>query len=122
MSIYYTKNHEWAKTEQDFVLVGITEYAASQLGDIVFIKLPDKETYSQNQTLAEIESVKAASDIDSPVSGQVLEVNSKLTDSPEIINKSPQEDGWIAKIKMSNPQELEKLMDQDSYDKYIQTL
>jgi glycine cleavage system H protein len=123
MEIYYTKNHEWAKVEDNIATVGITEYAASQLGDVVFIDLPQKsKECKKDETLAEIESVKAASDIYAPLSGKVIENNTKLDDSPEIINNSPESEGWIAKIGLSKKGEIDKLMSKDQYDQYLQTL
>ncbi len=122
MDIYFTKNHEWVKVDGEIGVVGITDYAASQLGDIVFIKLPEEKEYKQEEVLAEIESVKAASDIDSPLSGKVIEVNSKLKDNPEIINNSPQDEGWIAKIELINLGELKGLMNGQNYKQFIQTL
>ncbi len=122
MDIYYTKNHEWVKVEQNTAFVGITEYAASQLGDIVFIKLPDLKQHKQDETLGEIESVKAASEVASPLSAKVVAVNSKLNNNPEIINNSPQDEGWIAKVELTRPEELKGLMDEDKYHQYIQTL
>ncbi|MCF7869665.1 MAG: glycine cleavage system protein GcvH [Candidatus Omnitrophica bacterium] len=123
MSIYYTKNHEWAKVEDNIAMVGITEYAVSQLGDVVFINLPESEkSYKQDETLAEIESVKAASDIYSPLSGKVTELNSKLDNSPETINNSPETKGWIAKIEIINSDEINKLMNKEQYQQHLQTL
>jgi glycine cleavage system H protein len=123
MDTYYSKNHEWAKVENGIVTVGITEYAASQLGDVVFIDLPEigKEC-KKDETLAEIESVKAASDIYAPLSGKINEVNLKLDDSPETINNSPESKGWIVKMELTNPDEAGRLMTKDQYDQYLQTL
>ncbi|MCF7872667.1 MAG: glycine cleavage system protein GcvH [Candidatus Omnitrophica bacterium] len=123
MVIYYTKNHEWAKVEENIAIVGITEYAASQLGDVVFIDLPEMgKEYKQDQVVAEIESVKAASDIYAPLSGKVTEINSKLDDSPETINNSSENEGWIAKIEITNSDELDKLINKKQYEQYLQTL
>lgn len=123
MDIFYTKNHEWVKVEDSIATVGITEYAASQLGDVVFIDLPEKEKEcKKDEALAEIESVKAASDIYTPLSGKITEVNLKLDDSPETINNSPETEGWIAKIEVSNKNEIDKLISKDQYDQYLQTL
>lgn len=122
MDIYYTENHEWAKVEGNIAFVGITEYAVSQLGDIVFIKLPDEKEYRQNDTLGELESVKAASDVYSPLSGKLVAANLSLKDSPEIINKSPQDEGWVAKLELTKPDEIKSLMTQESYDRFLQTL
>ncbi len=123
MSVYYTKNHEWAKVENSIATVGITEYAASQLGDVVFIDLPEKEKEcKKDETLAEIESVKAASDIYAPLSGKVIERNTKLDDAPETINNSPEGEGWIAKIELTNQDETKELMDKEKYSQHLETL
>jgi glycine cleavage system H protein len=123
MNIYFTKNHEWAKVEDNIAAVGITEYAASQLGDVVFIDLPQKsKECKKNETLAEIESVKAASDIYAPLSGKVVEINSKLDNSPETINNSPESEGWIAKIELTNSDEIQSLMDKEQYQQHLEAL
>lgn len=123
MEIYFTKNHEWAKVEGNSATIGITEYAVSQLGDIVFIKLPEEaKKYNQDEVISEIESVKAASDIYAPLSGKITEVNSKLDDSPETINDSPESKGWIAKIELANSDEINQLITKGQYDQYLQTL
>ena len=117
--LLYSKEHEWVKaTESDpIVTIGITEYAAENLGDIVFIELPETgSNVDQFGKLREVESVKAVSDIYSPVSGTVVETNSELIDSPEHINDSPYDNGWIAKIQISNRGELENLMNSKEYD------
>ncbi|MFO8053315.1 MAG: glycine cleavage system protein GcvH [Candidatus Omnitrophota bacterium] len=123
MDTYFTKNHEWVKVEDNIATVGITEYAVSQLGDVVFIDLPEigKER-KKDETLAEIESVKAASDIYAPLSGKITEVNSKLDDSPETINNSPESNGWIVKVEITNSDEINKLMNKEQYEQYLQTL
>ena len=118
-NLLYSKEHEWVKaTESDpIVTIGITEYAAENLGDIVFIELPETgSNIDQFGKLGEVESVKAVSDIYSPVSGTVVETNSELIDSPEHINDSPYDNGWIAKIQISNIGELENLMNSKEYD------
>lgn len=131
MGIYYTKNHEWVKVDYSadtsgsnkyLSIVGITDYAASQLGDIVFIKLPEQKEIKQSEVLCEIESVKAASDIFSPLSGRVVAANLALETKPELINESAQDQGWIVKLEIYNPDELNDLMDQASYKQYIQNL
>ena len=117
--LLYSKEHEWVKaTESDpIVTIGITVYAAENLGDIVFIELPETgSNVDQFGKLGEVESVKAVSDIYSPVSGKVVETNSKLIDSPEHINDSPYDNGWIAKIQISNSGELDNLMNSKEYD------
>ena len=114
----YTKSHEWVRDEDDgSVTIGITDHAQELLGDLVFVELPDVGT----EMLAEdaacvVESVKAASDVYMPVSGEVIEVNDLLADAPETINDSPYDDGWLIKVKLSKPDELEDLMDADTYD------
>lgn len=122
MKVYYSQSHEWVKITQEAVFIGISQYAASQLGDIVFIKLPQEKEYKQNEVISEIESVKAASDIMSPVSLKVLEVNSKLENEPEAVNNSAQDQGWIAKVELLNPEEIENLMDESRYKKFIENL
>lgn len=114
----YTKSHEWVRDEDDgSVTIGITDHAQELLGDLVFVELPEVGT----EMLAEdaacvVESVKAASDVYMPVSGEVIEVNELLADAPETINNSPYDDGWLIKVKISKPDELEDLMDADTYD------
>ena len=118
-TLLYSKEHEWVKaTESDpIVTIGITEYAAENLGDIVFIELPETgSNIDQFGKLGEVESVKAVSDIYSPVSGTIVETNSELIDSPQHINESPYDNGWIAKIQISNNGELDNLMNSKEYD------
>jgi len=118
-NLLYSKEHEWVKvTESDpIVTIGITEYAAENLGDIVFIELPEPgSNVDQFGKLGEVESVKAVSDIYSPISGTVVETNSQLTDNPEHINDSPYDNGWIVKIQIANSNELDNLMNSKEYD------
>ena len=118
-NLLYSKEHEWVKVTDtnQIVTIGITEYAADNLGDIVFIELPDSEVnVDQFGKLGEVESVKAVSDIYSPISGTVVETNSDLIDHPEHINNSPYEQGWIAKIKISDNSELDNLMKSEEYE------
>ncbi|MBT8127462.1 MAG: glycine cleavage system protein GcvH [Gammaproteobacteria bacterium] len=114
----YTKSHEWVRDEGDgTVTVGITDHAQELLGDLVFVELPETGTeMSAEDAVCVVESVKAASDVYMPVSGEVVVVNEGLVDAPETINDSPYDDGWLIKIKLSNPDELSGLMDADSYD------
>lgn len=119
--LYYTKEHEWLKVEGDTGIVGITHYASEELGDIAFIELPEPGKVEKDGKMCEIESVKAVSDIYAPISGEITEVNSELTDSPELINENPYS-AWIAKIKMENKGELEELMSAQEYTKYIESL
>jgi glycine cleavage system H protein len=117
----YTKSHEWVRDEDDgSVTIGITDHAQELLGDLVFVELPEVGTeMSAEDAACVVESVKAASDVYMPVSGEVIEVNDLLADAPETINDSPYDDGWLIKVKLSNPDELEDLMDADTYDTEI---
>ena len=113
----YAKSHEWARNEGDgTVTVGITEHAQEQLGDLVFVELPEVgAAVAAGGDCAVVESVKAASDVYSPVSGEVLEVNGALADAPELVNSGPYGEGWMFKVRMSNPDELGGLMDASGY-------
>jgi len=117
--VYYTKEHEWVKIDGSVATVGISDYAAHQLGDITFVELPKLgKTVKQFEVLCAIESVKAASDIYAPVSGSVLSVNETLNTRPEIVNESPEEAAWMATMKMTDPSEVAKLMSREQYDEY----
>lgn len=119
-NLKYTKEHEWAKTEGNIATVGITFHAQELLTDIVFIELPKVgKQVTQHNALGVVESVKSVSDVFSPVSGEVIEVNSVLEQSPELLNQSPYEKGWIAKIRVTNPAELDTLMTADQYEAFI---
>eukprot|EP01127_Copromyxa_protea_P024287 TRINITY_DN946_c0_g1_i3.p1 TRINITY_DN946_c0_g1~~TRINITY_DN946_c0_g1_i3.p1 ORF type:complete len:224 (-),score=44.52 TRINITY_DN946_c0_g1_i3:37-708(-) len=116
----YTKSHEWIRVEGDKATVGITNHAQELLGDVVFVELPEvNATLEKGQTFGAVESVKAASDLYLPVSGQVIESNAELESSPELVNSSPYENGWLTKITISNPQELEGLLGAEEYDNYV---
>ena len=117
----FTENHDWVRPEgDDVVTVGITDYAQEQLGDVVFIELPDVGAeVGQGGDAAVIESVKAASEIHAPVSGTVTEINDALADNPVQVNDDPTGDGWFFKLKMSEPSELDDLLDEDAYDTFI---
>jgi len=118
----YTENHEWVKVEGDTATCGISDYAQNSLGDIVFMEYTDDiegEKVAKGDVIAVVESSKAASDVYSPVSGEVLEVNSDVEDSPETINSDPYGNGWLLKIKLSAPEELEKLISAEDYEKLI---
>ena len=118
----YTKQHEWIKVEGSRATVGITEYAQEQLGDVVFAELPKVGVkLDAGQSFGTVESVKAVSEIFMPVSGEIAEINSSLVDTPENINKDPHGSAWLVKIKLSNPSEVEKLMDAKAYESYIAT-
>ncbi len=113
----YTEDHEWVRVEDDnTATVGITDYAQEQLGELVFVELPDVGSdLTKGEDVAVIESVKAASDLHSPVSGAVTEVNNALNDEPGKVNEAPQGDGWFYKLKLADPDELDSLMDETSY-------
>ena len=116
MPTYYTQEHEWIAVEGDIATVGITDFAQDQLGDVVFVEVPEAGTQvSKGAEAAVVESVKAASDIYAPVSGAVIEGNAKLVDDPELVNSSPEEDGWFFRMTLSDPAELEGLMDAAAY-------
>ena len=117
----YAKSHEYAHPEGDVALVGITEYAQKELGDVVMVELPAVGTQvDANEEMGTIESVKAVSDLFAPVSGEVIEINETLTDKPELVNTDPYGDGWLVKIRMSDPTELDELMSAEEYDEYIE--
>lgn len=116
----YSKEHEWVRAEGDEAIMGITDHAQSALGDITFVELPEVGVeVKAPESIATIESVKAASDVYAPVSGKIVKVNGLLADSPEIINSSPYEEGWLCRIKMSNSSELDGLMDAAAYTEYL---
>ncbi|MBS3735842.1 glycine cleavage system protein GcvH [Candidatus Bipolaricaulota bacterium] len=113
----YTENHDWVRIEGRTVTVGVTDFAQKQLGDIVFVELPDPgEEYSQGEEIVVIESVKSVSDVEAPIGGVVTEVNESLEGEPEKINESPFESGWLVKLDMKDETELESLMDESEYE------
>ncbi len=117
---YYTKEHEWAQVDENIVTVGITEFAQDQLGEIVYVELPEEgQKISQNQSFGVIESVKAVSDLFSPVSGTVIEVNTSLSDDPSVLNDDPINEGWLVRIEMDSEKELANLMRSPEYRKLI---
>ena len=121
--LFFTKEHEWIKIEGDHGTVGITDYANHALGDVTFVELPKISVeIKQFQILATIESVKAASDIYAPLSGTVATVNTHLENNPALVNRSCYSDGWIAKIKIKNPDEKKNLMDRAAYEKFVEGL
>ena len=114
--IHYAESHEWAKAEGENVKVGITDFAQDQLGDIVFVEMPEVgETFDKGAEFGTVESVKAVSELYMPVGGEIVAVNSALEDSPEFINNTPYSDGWIIEVKADDPAELEGLMTKDAY-------
>ena len=123
MTTKYTEDHEWARQEGDMLVVGITDYAQEQLGEVVFVELPDIDrSLDQSEEAAVIESVKAAGEIKSPVGGTVVEVNEELNDNPEKINEDPVGDGWVYKIKPADNSEFDSLMDDAAYNALIESL
>ena len=121
--IYFSKEHEWIEVENDLGTVGITLYAQEQLGDIVFAEVTKlKEKVLRNDDVAVVESVKAASDIFAPVSGTVIEWNDLLDDAPETLNSDPTKSGWVFKMTIDAPEELQELMDEAAYNKFIEEL
>ena len=121
--IYFSKEHEWIEVEDDLGTVGITLYAQEQLGDIVFAEVTKlKEKVLRNDDVAVVESVKAASDIFAPVSGTVIEWNDLLDDAPETLNSDPIKSGWVFKMTIDAPEELQELMDEAAYNKFIEEL
>lgn len=122
MSKIYSNEHEWAEVEGDVALVGLSTYAVEQLGDITFLELPEiGKSINKDESIAFIESVKAASDIYSPLSGEVIAINETLNDTPELLNEDAQ-NTWVFKLKITNPSEVQTLMNEESYQDYIATL
>ncbi|WP_341209608.1 glycine cleavage system protein GcvH [uncultured Sphingomonas sp.] len=123
MSRYFTEDHEWIDVDGDIGTVGISDYAQSQLGDIVFVEVPDAgRSLGKGDEAAVVESVKAASDVYSPVSGNVLEGNPALTDEPALVNSDPEGEGWFFKITLSDASELDALMDEAAYAAFVAKL
>ncbi|HKZ18441.1 MAG TPA: glycine cleavage system protein GcvH [Geobacteraceae bacterium] len=123
MQTLYTKEHEWIRIDGSIGVIGITEYAVGQLGDITFVELPPLgREVKQFEVLSGIESVKAASDIYAPLAGKVVAVNETLDTHPEIINESPEDKGWLAEIEITDAKGVEKLLNRAQYDEYVQGL
>lgn len=121
--MHYTKDHEWVRLDGDVATVGISKHAADALGDVVFVETPDAgKSVSKGDSFAVVESVKAASDVYAPVSGEVIEGNAALSGAPETVNADPEGEGWFAKIKVSDASAIDGLMDQAAYDAYLTTL
>ena len=119
--IKYTKEHEWVSLDGETATIGITDYAQSQLGDIVFVEFPDiNSEINQNETFGVIEAVKTVADLFAPVSGEIIEVNSSLEDNPNFINSDPYGSGWIIKVKIKDSNEYNGLMSSDVYEEHIQ--
>ncbi len=121
--VRYSKDHEWVKIDGDTATVGITHYAQEQLGDVVFVELPEVgKKVEQGKELATVESVKAASEVYAPISGEVVEVNSALTDAPATVNEEAQGKGWFARLKIADKGQLAGLMDEAAYKKFVEGL
>lgn len=117
----YTKSHEWIKIDGDTITMGVSDFAQSELGDITYLELPEPgDSVSKSEPLGVIESVKAASDIYSPVTGEIVEANDQVIDAPESVNSSPYDDAWLVKIKVSDTSELDELMDSAAYEKFVE--
>ncbi|MFW5992022.1 MAG: glycine cleavage system protein GcvH [Halanaerobiaceae bacterium] len=119
--LYYTENHEWILVEEEVASVGITEHAVEEMGDVVFVELPEAgEQFEQYDSFGVVESVKAVSDIYLPAGGTVTEINEDLLNQPELINEEPYEGGWMVKITLTDQAEIESLMDYESYHQYLE--
>ncbi len=118
----YTKTHEWIEANGSEGLIGISQHAADELGDVVFVDLPALEkSYAESDVLAVVESVKAASDVYAPVSCEILAVNENLSSQPDLVNSSAETDGWFAKVKLLNEKELDSLMNEDEYKAFVES-
>jgi glycine cleavage system H protein len=119
----YTKDHEWARKAGDLIEVGITAYAVEQLGDVTLVDLPEPgTTLEAHKRFGDIESVKTVSELFAPIGGEVVEVNEALRDKPELVNDSPYNDGWMVRVRPARPDELDGLMDADTYSQYLSSL
>lgn len=119
-TLRFTPEHEWLRLEESGELtVGITTFAQEALGDVVFVQLPELGQYGEGNEVAVLESVKAASNISMPLTGEVVAVNQDLADDPELVNASPMQSGWFFRIRVANPSDLDTLMDQDGYDRFL---
>lgn len=120
-SVRFAKSHEYASKEGDVIIIGISEYAQSELGDVVFVELPQEGSeIEKGEEFGSIESVKAVSELFAPVSGEVVEVNEDLTDKPELVNSSPYGDGWMLKVRITDESDLDDLMDTEEYQEYVE--
>ena len=120
IDLHYTETHQWARVAGDVATVGITDYAQDQMGDLVYVELPEVgDEVNAGAPLGQVESVKAVSDVISPVSGEITEVNQALVDTPETVNREPYGDGWLAKIRMTDKSELDALLDSAAYQEHL---
>lgn len=118
-NLKYTKEHEWIRVEGSSGTVGITDYAQGELGDVIYVDIPEEKDVNQGDSFGTIEAVKTVSDIYAPISGKITGINKAINDNPAIVNKDPYDEGWLVKITFSNPAELESLLDADGYKKLI---
>lgn len=118
----YSKTHEWVRAEGDLLVYGISDYAQSKIGEVVFVELPEEDEFEKGASFSVVESVKSANDLYIPVNGEVVEVNEKLEDEPELVNSDPFGEGWICKIKPTDMAELDELLSADDYEKMISEL
>jgi glycine cleavage system H protein len=117
----YSKDHEWISVQENTGTIGITDYAQHEMGDVVFVDLPEVgDNFESNEPFGSVESVKAVSEIFCPIAGEVIEVNSKLEETPELINQSPHQQAWMIKIRIADPDELKELLSAEEYEEYLQ--
>ena len=121
-NLKYSKDHEWVLVEDDIATIGITDYAQDALGDVVYVELPNKgENFDVNDEFGSVESVKAVSEIFTPVAGQVVEFNKDINDTPEAVNDDPYGDAWLIKVKMDNPEEIDALLSAEEYADFLES-
>ena len=117
----YSKDHEWISVQENVGTIGITDFAQHELGDVVYVDLPEVgDTFESGEPLGSVESVKAVSEVFCPIGGEVIEVNSKLEETPELINQSPHQNAWMVKIRLTNPEELKEMLSAEEYGEYLQ--
>ena len=120
-NLHYTKDHEWVKVDGDIATIGITDYAQHSLGDVVYVELPaEGDTFDAHEAFGSVESVKAVSEVFSPIGGEVTEANNDLNDTPESVNSDPYGQAWMIKVKMSNPNEADALLSPEEYEEYLE--
>ena len=120
VELRYAKEHEWVRVEGDTAVIGVSEFAQEQLGEVVYVDMPSQgDSVSAGETFGEIESVKSVSELYSPVSGEIVAVNEALSDTPEVVNSSPLGEGWMIKVRMSDPSELDELMSAEEYEAFV---
>jgi len=119
-NLHYSKDHEWVRVDGDTAVIGITDHAQEQLGDVVYVELPKAgDEFAANDSFGSVESVKAVSDVIAPLSGEVLEVNSAVADAPETVNEDPYGEGWLVRVRLSDPGEADSLMDAEAYRRHL---